>query len=184
MGRDDDLVGAEGPERIVHRLNRIRVADLAARLDPLGGQGAQRLLQPVMGERPGAVLVRGPVAERRVEGGADDEHVGVALRPAHDLAAQGAAGHGLVGDHENAASLAAPRGEHGMLGLLGLCLDVVRETGGEDEEDHECHPAAEEDARHRDDGEQSRAHEHEAEGLSFAPERVAHGAPPCAGLRR
>src|SRR5882724_4860386 len=50
MGRDDDLVGAESAERVLDRLQRLAVADLAAGLDG-------RLLQSR--EAPVKALLRG-----------------------------------------------------------------------------------------------------------------------------
>ena len=69
---------------------------------PVLRQGGERLVQADLRGGARRVLVGGPVADTRVQGGRHDENLGVALlRPTHDLAAEGAAGDGLVGDHEN-----------------------------------------------------------------------------------
>ena len=96
-------------QRVVHRLHRVGVADLPARLDPRRGERREGLPEPALGLRPGAVLVGGPVAELRVEGGADDEHVGVRSGTPDDLAAERAARDRLVGDDEDAAAPLALR---------------------------------------------------------------------------
>src|SRR5688572_6419853 len=44
MGRDDDLVGAEGAERVLHRLQRLRIAHLAAGLEAGVGEPLQAAL--------------------------------------------------------------------------------------------------------------------------------------------
>src|SRR5213595_2307265 len=75
MRRDDHLVGAEGPEGVLDRLQRIAVADLGA----------------------GPVLVGGPVADRAVQRRRHDENLGVVtLAAATDLAAERLAADGLV----------------------------------------------------------------------------------------
>ena len=75
MRGDHDLVGAERPQRVVDRLQRIAVADDAARVDACRFQAAEGRVQPPLRGRARAVLVRDPVAKRRVEGRADDEHL-------------------------------------------------------------------------------------------------------------
>ena len=47
MRRDDHLVGAESAERVLDRLQRVAVADLAARLDPRFPEAAEALLEPL-----------------------------------------------------------------------------------------------------------------------------------------
>ena len=74
MRRDDDLVRAEEAQGVLHRLERLGVADLALCVDPASRSRARLSLQPLLRLRARAVLVRGPVPERRVQRRADDEH--------------------------------------------------------------------------------------------------------------
>ena len=75
MGRDHELVGGERAERVLDRLERVAVADLAVAVIPAAriatSEASSRCWQP----RPCAVLVGNPVLERRVQRGHDDEHV-------------------------------------------------------------------------------------------------------------
>src|SRR5207248_5413881 len=73
--RDDDLVGAEGAELVLDRLQRLPVADLAARLDPRFAQARQARTEPLLRRRAGLVLVGGPVLERLVQRRRHDEHL-------------------------------------------------------------------------------------------------------------
>src|SRR5947207_11824116 len=99
MRRDDHLVGAEGPERVLDRLQRIAVADLAARVDPRPAEPLEARLEPLLRLGAGPVLVGGPVPDRAVQGRRHDEHLGlVALAAAADLAAERLAPDGLVSD--------------------------------------------------------------------------------------
>src|SRR6266508_5609732 len=125
---DDDLVRPERPEGVLHRLERIGVADLAARLDTLFGECGERPLEPLLCLRPRAVFIRGPVPKWRVQRRTDNEDVGVGLlRPTDDLAAEGAAGNGLVRDHENPLPLAGSGAvaiPDSRFGYLRLALHV------------------------------------------------------------
>src|SRR5207249_8550331 len=104
MRGDDDLVGAERPQGVLHRLKRVAVADLAARVDPELRETGQAQVEPLLGARPRAVLVRQPVPERRVERRADDQDPGpVAGRRAPDRLAQALARDRLVRDDEDPA---------------------------------------------------------------------------------
>jgi len=60
--RDDDLVGAEGAERVVDRLHRVGVPDLAARVDPRVGERVQAAVEPLLGMSARLVLVGDEVA--------------------------------------------------------------------------------------------------------------------------
>ena len=76
MRRDDDLVRAERAQRVLDRLQRVGVADLAACVDARPRASRARLASSrscAAGAR--VVLVRGPVLERRVERRRDDEHL-------------------------------------------------------------------------------------------------------------
>src|SRR2546430_14087111 len=64
MRRDAHLVGAECPERVLDRLQRVAVADLAARVDPGPPEPLEAGLKPLLRLRTGPVLVRGPVPDR------------------------------------------------------------------------------------------------------------------------
>src|SRR4051794_30450457 len=89
MGRDDHLVGAEGAERVLDRLQRVAVADLAARLDPGFAEPPEALLEPLARLLARAVDVGGEVSDGRVQRRRDDEHLGaVALGLPADLLAQ------------------------------------------------------------------------------------------------
>ena len=61
MRRDHDLVGAEGAERVLHRLQRVAVADLAARLHAVALELGQAAVEPLLRLRAGGVLVGGKV---------------------------------------------------------------------------------------------------------------------------
>src|SRR5436190_19771290 len=67
MRRDDHLVGAEGPEGVLDRLQRIAVADLAARVDPRPAERLEARLEPLLRLGAGPVLGGGPVADRAVQ---------------------------------------------------------------------------------------------------------------------
>ena len=78
--RDDDLVRSEGAQCVVDRLERVAVADRAARFHPGGAHRRERGLEPLAGGGPRLVLVGHPVPERRVQRGRDDENLGLAPR--------------------------------------------------------------------------------------------------------
>src|ERR1700693_6512495 len=103
MGRDDDLVGPEEPERGLHRLERLGVSHLALGIDSGLTELGQARVQTLLCLHPGAVFVRGPVPKWGVERRADDEHLlVVALGPAPNLLTQRAAADRLVRDHQDA----------------------------------------------------------------------------------
>src|SRR5262245_9351362 len=76
VGRDDDLVRAEGPERILDRLQRLSVADLALGLDADVAQLGEASGQPFLRRLARLVVVRGPVLQRSVQRRRDDKHLG------------------------------------------------------------------------------------------------------------
>ena len=77
--------GANMRMRVLDRLQRVAVADLAARLDAGVAHRGERRVEPVLRRLRGRVLVGDPVLERRVERRADDEHLRAhALDPALD----------------------------------------------------------------------------------------------------
>src|SRR5438552_11223245 len=63
MGRDDDLVRAERSERVFDRLERLAVADLAARLEARLPQSRQAAVEPLLRGVSRLVLVRHPMLE-------------------------------------------------------------------------------------------------------------------------
>src|SRR3954453_13648063 len=102
MRRDDHLVGAEGAEGVLDRLQRVAVADLAARLDPRFPEPAQALLEPLPRLLARAVDIGGEVPDRRVQRRRDDEPLcAVALGLLADLLARRLAADGLVRDDED-----------------------------------------------------------------------------------
>jgi hypothetical protein len=56
-------VGGEDAQSIGERDDRIGVADQAVGDDPLARERGERVRQALLGARPGAVLVRQPVAK-------------------------------------------------------------------------------------------------------------------------
>jgi L-seryl-tRNA(Ser) seleniumtransferase len=122
MRRDDDLVSAERPEGVVHRLDRVGVADLAAGLHSLRRQRGERRRQAALGLRARAVLVRSPVADGRVEGRADDQHLNrAATRAVEKRLPQHRAVGRLVRDHKHPSHSArtTPAGAEGFPLRLG-----------------------------------------------------------------
>src|SRR2546423_14525213 len=79
MGGDDDLVRAEGAERVLHRLERLRVADFAAGLDPVGAEPGEARVDAVLRRQARLVLVGSPVLQPRVQRGRDEQYLGAAL---------------------------------------------------------------------------------------------------------
>ena len=64
MRRDDDLVRTEGAQRILHRLERVAVADLALGLDAITLELRQAGIEPALGGGACTVLVRSPRPHR------------------------------------------------------------------------------------------------------------------------
>src|SRR5207237_10745718 len=67
MGGDDDLVGAERPERVLDRLQRLAVADLAAGFDARLLQASEAAVEAFPRGVSRLVLIRGPVLARGVQ---------------------------------------------------------------------------------------------------------------------
>jgi hypothetical protein len=183
MGRDDDLVSAEETQRILHGLQRIRVADLALCLHSLIRERGERGLEALLGELSGMVFVRRPVAKRRVERWTDDEHIGVRRsRPLDDLASQRSTGDRLVGDDEDLLALAGTSAvplPDRRLHNLGVTAEVaIEDDWGEHEEGEKRDPAVAENPRHRDRREKDESSDDELEGLCLGPHRIAHGRLP------
>ena len=63
MRRDDDLVRAERSQRVLDRLKRLLVADLAADDEPGLGESGDRRADALLRGRAGAVDVRDPVLD-------------------------------------------------------------------------------------------------------------------------
>ena len=103
MRRDHDLVRAEGAQRVLDapaaaRRRRSRRARRSRRREP-----REARLEPLLRGRARAVLVRDPVAERRVERRADDEDAARSKPSAAlgDAPRAARAADRLVGDHED-----------------------------------------------------------------------------------
>src|SRR2546430_11582307 len=77
MRRDDHLVGAECPERVLDRLQRVAVADLAARVDPGPSETLAAGIEPLLRLLASLILVRGPLPHRRVHRRRDNQHLRV-----------------------------------------------------------------------------------------------------------
>src|SRR5262249_36972708 len=76
MGREDDLVRAELSKRVLHRLDGVRVPDLAARMQSDRAEPGDAAIEARTRRVAGSVLVRCPVPQLRVERRADDVDVG------------------------------------------------------------------------------------------------------------
>ena len=64
MRRDDDLVGAEGAQRVFDRLQRVAVADFAASFDAGLGEHREARVETFLRGCARAVLVGHPVPQR------------------------------------------------------------------------------------------------------------------------
>src|SRR5439155_1774306 len=73
MRRDDDLVGSEGAERVLDRLQRVAVADLAAGFDPLPAEPRETRVESLLCLRAGLVDIGRKRLHRRIEGRRDDQ---------------------------------------------------------------------------------------------------------------
>src|SRR6266566_6991363 len=92
MRGDDDLVRAEGAERILDRLHRVSVSDLSPRLDARVGELVEALFEALLSCRPRAVVVGHPVPKRGVQRGRYDEHFRAhAVAPLENRGPQGLA---------------------------------------------------------------------------------------------
>ena len=69
-GDEHDLLRREAPERVLDRLHRVGVADLAAGVEVGRGKAAERDGQTALGVQARLAQVRQPVGERRVSAGA------------------------------------------------------------------------------------------------------------------
>src|SRR5207248_11288858 len=104
MRRNDDLVGAERAQTVLDRLQRIAVADLAARVEPGRREPRETCVQPLLRGRACAVLVGRPVSDWCVERGRDNEELGArSCAPLADHVAQLGASDRLVCGHESAS---------------------------------------------------------------------------------
>src|SRR5438876_8046773 len=99
MRRDDDLVGAEGAERVLDRLQRIAVADLTAGFDPLPAEPRETRVESLLRLRSGLVHIRRERLHRRIERRRDDQDLRRVTRAVlFDALAQGLTADGLVRD--------------------------------------------------------------------------------------
>ena len=179
MRRDDELVGREGAERIVDRLQRVAVADLAARVDPGRPHRRERGLEPLGRGSAGAVLVGDPVLQRRVQRRRHDEHLrlpdrGLPLQLGEELAPADR----LVGDHEHPPLAGRVRG-------TGSCLTgssrASRATSATRRRSHPWRAGTPRDRPSvlitrgdRDQPEVADRQPEETECCLLAPERVPH----------
>src|SRR5207237_1332287 len=151
----------------------VAVTHLAVRIDAGCAHRRERRLEALLRSLAGAVLVRRPVPEGRVQCRHDDEYVLFhALRAAADLVQERPAAYGLVGDHENPAL--APRVRRRHLGNRPLAAptrdDPPRDQRGLDDEDAEPDPYVDEGAGN----DPRRVEERDAK----QPESLTHGAEP------
>lgn len=102
MRRDHDLVRGEDPERIVDRLERIAVANLASSGDSESSELGQRGLEALRGSCDAAVHIREPPSKPARERGTHDEYLGFELTDAVVTGLeQRTTTNGLVGYDEN-----------------------------------------------------------------------------------
>jgi hypothetical protein len=177
MRRDDDLVGAEGAKRVLHCLQRVAVADLAARLDTELAQPREARVQPLLGLRAGVVHVRGEGSDGRVQRRSDDQHLrGVVRGVLLDPLPQRLASDGLVGDHEDAplVRVAVPNRRRLSRRLLPAGPPPPPEHDDrQHDEDREAEPAVDH-ARDRDQPEVDRRAQQELERLGLGPKGILH----------
>src|SRR6266511_524888 len=178
MRGDDHLVGAERPQSVFDRLERIGVADLASGGDSDLLEPREALLEPLPRLASSLVLVRDPVLERCVEGGRDDEHLRPrSLRALSDHLPKRPSPDRLVCDHEDPLLIDAPlmagRG-HDRLQLL-TPEEPEDNRNGQDCENTHAPPAAADETREHDRGEVDDRPEQESIRLRFAAEWVPHG---------
>jgi hypothetical protein len=183
MCRDDHLVSPEEPQRVLHRLDRVCLADVAPRGEALAVERVQHVPQPLVCRRAGAVVIRRPVPDLAVQGGAHDEQLGVrAGRPVLDLLSKRGAAERLVGDHKHTVPPVGPAAAVDR-GSLRPAVALQHEQRKEDSErepagDRQADPGAEQDRGQRDRREQHGHHDREPEGVFLGAERVDHCVPP------
>src|SRR6266545_3741224 len=175
MCRDDNLVGAERAQRILDRLEGIAVADLAADVEAGLSEVAYRRLYALLGRCARPVLVRKPVAERRVEGRGNDEDLDVAAPRAPDqLLAQHAPSDRLVRDHEDPVpGVLVLMHHHGRPTRRGLVPVPPRDRAYRDGCNGDTEPCVcargADDQRGADDDDAEKA-----KGVSLGAQRVSH----------
>lgn len=69
MRHDDDLVDGEETERVVDRLQRVGVADIATCLNARTTQGIEAALEPPFCRQPRGAIVGQPEAQATSQGG-------------------------------------------------------------------------------------------------------------------
>ena len=179
MRRDDDLVGAERAQRVLDRLQRIRLADLAARRDSRFAQLCEARIDALLRLRARRILVRGQVLERRGLRRRNDEDVRLPPgRLLRDHLSQRAAADGLVRDDEDPQLVLRMRqrwrdGRRTLVAAADEC-----EIAGDQRQDDE-HREPDPGVDHRPDHDQREVadrEQQEAKRLCLTAERVPHGA--------
>ncbi len=103
VGGDHDLVGIEGAERVIDRLERVAVAHMADRLEALLTELCDRAREPELRVAPGTVFVRHPRLQAGVE--RRSHHDGLdrlrSLRNAHERVVEDVSFHRLVGNNQD-----------------------------------------------------------------------------------
>src|SRR5438874_12080736 len=182
MGRDDDLVGPESAERVLDRLQRLAVADLAARLNAGLHQSRETSVEALLRSVPRLVVVRDPVLERRVQARRDDQHLGArALAAAANRIAQRLAADRLVGDYQNPplvlGGMRPGRREDSCPPPYSAAEVEEEHDRAENDEDRESDPAIDQGSRD-DQPEVADRQPDEAIRLGLAAKRVQRHAAP------
>jgi hypothetical protein len=177
MGGEDDLVGAECSQGVLHRLQRIAVADLASRLDACFREPRQAGIEPLLRRGPRTVVVGDPVLQRRVERRRDHEDLLADVEASlQDHRAQSVAADGLVRDDEDPALTlgVGPRRRSLRPLLAARVRPPCHRDGAQEEEDAEPDPLAPGDGGDHDRCEVTDRRDQELERLGLTSERVDH----------
>ena len=185
MRRDDDLVGGEHPERVLERLQRVAVADLAARRDPGLAEPREARVETRLCRGPRAVLVRRPRVELRVQCRAHDEDVlADPFRLSPEELVELAARNRLVRHDEDLPRRPAVVDHVRLRGPLAhAAADRKERDDDEREEDDDSEPGVDPGAQ-CDENRAAERQEHDPEGRRLVAQRVLHStflahAPRC-----
>ena len=178
MRRDHDLVGAEGAERVLHRLQRVTVADLAARLHAVALELGQAAVEPLAAPAPAPESS----SEARWRSGVFSAGLTTSTRvlpcEASCLICSSSGSPPTV----SFATTRIRRSPSGPLRTGEACTGAARLTrappppddgDAQHDEDHQAGPGVDH-AGDRDQGEVDDRAEQEPKRLAFAPERVLH----------
>ena len=163
MGRDDDLVGAERPEGVVHRLHRRR-RRLAARLDARRREAASD--SPSLRSAWARAPSSSEAQWRSGELSAGQTTSTSAPRPARRTTSPLSARPATVSLATTIRLRSPPTRERTGSAGAGLSAFQSPTPIARDDEDGEGDPPAGEDAGHGNGGEERDAHQDEAERLS------------------